>query len=128
MTKKSTKSTKSTNRVGLAQRYLAAVAKAHTEAYARSIAKPIEDFTTWCAAQGITTLGQVSDKTLKAFRRWCEQKGYALSTTRMALARVQTFLRVSGCKADLSLLRVQHTKKEKRHLAELAEARAEEAA
>jgi site-specific recombinase XerD len=126
MTKKS-KAT-STKHLGLAQRYLAGVAQQHTEAYARSIAKPIAEFTEWCASKGIATLKQVDDKVLARYRRHAEAQGYALSTLRMGLARVQTFLRVSGCKADLRVLRVAHTKKEKRHLAELASVRESEAA
>jgi hypothetical protein len=115
-------------KLGLEQRYLAQVTKAHTMAYARSIAKPITAFTTWCGARGIVSLKQVDAKVLARYRRHAEAQGYALSTLRMGLARVQTFLRVSGCKADLSVLRVAHTKAEKRRLAELAETREGEAA
>jgi hypothetical protein len=114
--------------LGLAQRYLAQVAREHTEDYARSISKPIVAFTAWCAAKGVVSLKQVDDKVLARYRRHAEAQGHAISTLRMSLARVQTFLRVSGCKADLSVLRVQHTSKEKRRLAELAKARESEAA
>jgi hypothetical protein len=114
--------------LGLAQRYLAHVAKEHSEAYARSISKPIVAFTTWCAAKGVVSLKQVDDKVLTRYRAHAENQGYALSTLRMSLARVQTFLRVSGCQADLSALRIAHTKREKRHLAELADDRKSEAA
>lgn len=122
------KSKKPTVKLGLAQRYLASVTKQHTMAYARSIAKPITEFTAWCDSKFITTLKEVDDSVLERYRRHVEKQGYALSTLRMSLARVQTFLRVSGCKADLSLLRIAHTKKEKKHLAELAAEREGQAA
>lgn len=110
---------------GLVERYLDKCSAEFSESYVKSLQGPLTSFIEWCASKGITQMAQVETKTLEAYRRHAENQGRALSTTRMALARVQTFLRFAGCTADLTVLRVQHTKKEKKHLADLAEQRAE---
>lgn len=110
------------------QSYLLDVAKAHTDAYAKSISRPLADFSVWCASKGITDVKHVVTLALQQYAKHVQARGGALSTARMALARVQTFCRVAGVDADLSTLRLQHTDAEKTHLTELAEGRVEAAA
>lgn len=94
-----------------------------SETYALGILRPLNAFGEWLDARklGVKAL---TDKHLERYAAHVVSQGRAVSTNRMELARVQTFLRWSGCKADLSALRLRHTKKEKQHLAELAAARA----
>lgn len=128
----SIKSTKSTTKLNALERlletWLAAQAKESSEAYAKSLRRPVGAFVAWCTSKGIK-LSAINAQVCERYRTHCEKQGHARSTTRMSLARVQTFLRAQGVDAEaLKVLRVQHTRKEKQHLADKAAERAEVAA
>jgi hypothetical protein len=100
--------------------WLAKTSKESSVSYANSMRRPVGAFVDWCAAKDITRASALSTGALEKYRASVEKQGYALSTQRMALARVQTFLRFLDVGADLKVLRLQHTAKEKKHLAALA--------
>lgn len=112
---------------GLLERYLDSCSAEFSESYVKSLQRPLTSFIEWCASKGVTRMSQVQTETLVRYRRHVEKQGRALSTTRMELARVQTFLRFAESSADLAVLRLPHTEQEKAHLAALAEERAEAA-
>lgn len=102
--------------------WLAGTSKQHSTTYANTLRRPVGDFIDWCAKRAFA-VPTIDTKALARYRAHAEGQGAAISTTRMNLARVQTFLRFAGCEADLSVLRIAHTPKEKKHLAALAAAR-----
>jgi hypothetical protein len=106
--------------------YILAVAKEYTETYANSLRSPLNAFAVWCASKSITEVKHLNTHALERFVKHTVAQGKALSTTRMGLARVQTFCRVSEVDADLSVLRIQHTVEEKEARAEAAQMASEE--
>ena len=103
-------------------RWLAANSTAYSAAYVNSLRRPVGDFIDYCEANGVTSVMHIKTSTLEAYRKHVQAQGNAISTTRMALARVSTFLRAQeSCNGDLSVLRVQHTPSEKKAMAAKAE-------
>lgn len=101
--------------------YILVVAKAHTEAYANSLRRPLTAFVEWCASKRITEPMHLNTLAVEKYRAHAAGLGHAISTTRMSLARVKTFLSVLDVAGvDLSSLRIQHTVEEKEARAETA--------
>jgi hypothetical protein len=100
--------------------YIAHCTKEFSQTYANSLLRPLNAFGEWLESRKLD-VSELEDKHLVRYRALAEAQGLALSTTRMSLARVQTFLRWAGCKANLSVLRIQHTEEEKEARAEAAQ-------
>lgn len=114
--------------------FLAACSKESSEAYVKSLRRPIGEFVDWCKSEGISTLAQLDTKSLLAYRKAAKrtQDGEvrAVSTFRMSLARVVTFLRSQEpgeVNADISILRVKLTDEEREAGAAAAEDDADDA-
>jgi hypothetical protein len=111
---------------GVVELYLDSAAKESSEAYIKSIGRPLAAFVKWCQAKHLAP-SAIDAKVLERYRKHVEGLGRALSTTRMELARVQTCLRVMGwAQADIAVLRVQHTEEEKEARSEAAQIASEE--
>jgi hypothetical protein len=122
------KASKSSGLEARIESFISGVRKAHTETYAKSLYRPLADFLVWCEMKSITDVKGLNTHALQLYCSHVQAQGYALSTSRMALARVQTFCRVASVDADLSVLRLPHTIEEKEHMAELAAERSNEEA
>lgn len=108
----------------LLEQFLTSVAKKHTEAHAYRLSREVGQFVAWAEGKAVKQLSSVNVRVAERYRAHCEKQGWALTTKRMHLARVQTFLRAHGVSKEvLKVLRVEHTKAEKEHLAELRAAR-----
>jgi site-specific recombinase XerD len=112
--------------------FLATNSKENSESFVHSLRRPLGEFMDFLQAERITTFAQLDTKTLLAYRKAAKRtqggEERALSTMRMSLARVVTFLRAQEegtINADISVLRVKLTAEEK---AEAAEAAADAAA
>jgi hypothetical protein len=113
--------------------FLAQNAASNSEAFTDSLRRPLGEFMDFLKAQRITTWAQLDSKALVAYRKTAKhtQGGEvrALSTMRMSLTRVITFLRAQPegtINADISILRVKHTDEEKAVRAEAAAEAVEE--
>ena len=107
--------------------FLAHNAASNSEAFVGSLRRPLGEFMDFLKAQRITTWAQLDSKTLVAYRKAAKQtesgEARAVSTMRMSLARVITFLRAQEeglVNADVSLLRVKLSAEEKQEKAEAA--------
>lgn len=116
------------------QTYLIAQAKGGcSPSYVKSIARPLGEFVGFVEFKKIARVAKLTDATLVAYRKYAERtpagNKRALSTMRMELRRVASFLRAQpDCRADLSALCVTHTKAEKRERASKLDVKAEAAA
>jgi hypothetical protein len=114
--------------------FLAHNAASNSEAFVNSLRRPLGEFMDFLKAERVTSWAQLDSKTLMAYRKAAKQtesgEARAVSTTRMSLARVITFLRAQEegtVNADISLLRVKLTADEKAEAAEAAADAAEDA-